>query len=92
MPETFAKETPSYAMVREYLRQADERLAYRALPCQVADALGLALRPVLEALVGEMFDGNAALHWEIVCPACGARGGISPLPAPWNRSTPPSVA
>jgi class 3 adenylate cyclase len=74
IPDTSAKEVSPYPAVREYLRQADERLVFRALPHQVADALGLEVRPTLESLVEAMFDGDAALHWELVCPTCGARG------------------
>ena len=74
MPDTSAKGISPYPTVREYLRQADERLVFRALPHQIADALGLELRPALESLVKAMFDGDAALHWELVCPDCGARG------------------
>lgn len=63
-----------YALVREYLLQADKRTVLRALPRQVAGALDLEPRLTLELLVAAMFGGDAVLHWEIVCPACGARG------------------
>lgn len=74
MSETSAKETSHHDVVCEYLLQADEKIVYRALPCQIADALGLDTRPTLEALVGAMFEGKTVLHWELVCPGCGGRG------------------
>jgi class 3 adenylate cyclase len=67
-------ENPLYDAVCEYFQQADERIVFRALPCQVADALGFEVRPTLETLVAAVFDGDATLHWEIVCPSCGGRG------------------
>lgn len=57
-------------VLRDYLLQADERAVFRALPHQVAGALGLPLRLTLETLVEAMFRGNAILHWEIHCPVC----------------------
>jgi class 3 adenylate cyclase len=72
--EEVIMENPLYDAVCEYFQQADARVVFRALPRQVADALGLELRPTLEALVAAMFDGDATLHWEIVCPTCGGRG------------------
>jgi len=62
-----------YQAVRDYMLQADERIVFRALPRQIAHALGHEARPVLESLVGGVFDGDAVLHWEIVCPGCGGR-------------------
>lgn len=67
-------ENPLYDAVREYFQQTDERIVFRALPCQIADVLGLETPPTLETLVTAMFDGDATLHWEIVCPGCGGRG------------------
>jgi class 3 adenylate cyclase len=74
MSEALEKSGSLHGAVCDYLRQADGRIVFRALPCQVADVLGFEVRPVLETLVTAMFDGEATLHWEIVCPTCGGRG------------------
>ncbi len=65
-----ADETP-YGALRDHFSQADEKSVSRALPRQIAHQLNTQLRPTLEALVEAMFSGDAVLHWEIVCPACG---------------------
>jgi class 3 adenylate cyclase len=59
--------------LRGYFLQADERAVCRALPQQIAHALGLEPRATLEHLVEAMFDGDAVLHWELFCPFCEFR-------------------
>jgi len=62
-----------YSALRNYLLHADERAVFRALPRHIAAQLNEAPRPVLEMLVRATFNGDAVLHWEIQCPACGHR-------------------
>ncbi|GAB4531604.1 MAG: adenylate/guanylate cyclase domain-containing protein [Anaerolineae bacterium] len=62
-----------YHALRDYLARADERAVYRAWPRHIARQLNLEPHTALEALVEAMFAGDAILHWEIVCPACGAQ-------------------
>lgn len=63
----------SYNALCDHFFRADERAVFRAFPRQIAHQLNLAPRPTLEVLVEAMFGGDAVLHWEIVCPACGYR-------------------
>lgn len=62
-----------YNALRDYFLQADERAVSHARPCQIAHQLNVAPRPTLETLVEATFGGDAILHWEIICPACGYR-------------------
>jgi class 3 adenylate cyclase len=62
-----------YSALRDHFLQADEKAVSHALPHQIAHQLNIEPRPTLEELVDAMFNGDAILHWEIVCPACEFR-------------------
>jgi class 3 adenylate cyclase len=68
-----AKANDPREVLRDHLLQADEKAVFRALPHQIAHELRLEPRPTLELLVAAMFDGEAVLHWELVCPICQFR-------------------
>jgi class 3 adenylate cyclase len=60
-------------LLKRYLLEADEKAVFRAIPHQIAEALALEPRFVLELLVDAMFDGDAVMHWELYCPFCTFR-------------------
>lgn len=73
-----------------YLENAPDRDLYHFNPRYLAERLKVSEPIALRLLLGAVHDGLIKLHWDIICPACGAEGqGITTFSELHHRMTCP---